>query len=88
MKDNSVCKQPEGDEEIESDNLPLPITDFMSIIEAAQPMSYQHVNKISYMLIEIFYDEGGDMSKVKKYKVPKGFEKAWEAGIKALEDAQ
>ena len=29
-----------------------------------------------------------DMSKVKKYKAPKGFEKAWEAGIKALEDSQ
>ena len=53
-------------------------------IRNAQKMGSDQSNQLAGMLAEIYADENGDMAEVVQYEPPRGYEKAWQAGIDEL----
>jgi hypothetical protein len=62
----------------------FPMQNVESAITKAQKMPSDHANQLTSHLAEIFSDEKGNLAEIAKYEIPKGYEKAWVAGIKAL----
>lgn len=62
----------------------FPTAKVSAAIAAAQKLHSDHINQLASNLAEIYADEKGNIAEIVKYEVPRGFEKAWAAGLDVL----